>query len=459
LRVAGLPRVDVWHSWLSLAVPVRAHRIRSTDSELAATFAAAGAQLVEVEADLEVVYRVGELAADAGVVAIMLAAELPRGRFRGARAAARVARASRLRLRAAAERSALRRRGYRETHLVTWEPGVPVSWDRRAQGGAGVFAWFPLRAVVIGRRTFEPSLVEAALGEIGVAADVAAFRVEASGGSTLVFTPAGVLRVALGPAAQKLAGQNLALDLLRTLEPPPEVERLLPWPLRSERVGLGSFVLERILPGTPPIVGVTDVLRDECVDFLVRLFELGRGVHVEDPSTSRTAAESVALFVAPAEANVLGELGRRLDADLRGLERGFAHGDFWLLNLLVDEQGRLSGVVDWEAAGAGRLPLVDLFHFHVHARLGRDAEPGPGLIRELVPWLERGGDRFLEAYCHRVGITADPALLESLALAYWLEWTAYSLETYGVDGRRPGWLADNVSAVVAWLGGRERGDT
>jgi Phosphotransferase enzyme family len=235
------------------------------------------------------------------------------------------------------------------------------------------------------------------------------------------------------------------------------VERLAPWPLHSGHIGLGEFVLERILPGTPPVTGVGDALRDGCLDFLVQLFELGRGVHVEDAFMPLTAAESIAPFVRPAEADVIRELGRRLDAELVRLERGFAHGDFWLLNLLVDEQGRLSGVVDWEAAGAGRLPLLDLFHFHVHARLGPDAEPGPGLIKELVPWLRSGGDRFLDAYCRRVGVVAEPALLEGLALAYWLDWTAYSLETYGVEGRRPGWLADNVEAVVAWLGGQERG--
>lgn len=456
--MAGLPRVDVWHSWLSLAVPVRAHRIRSTDSELAATFAAAGAELVEDEADLEVVSRAAELAANAGVVAIVLAAELPRSRSRGARAAARVARAGRLRVRAAADRSALRRRGYREIHLLSWEPGVPVSWDSRGER-SGVLARFPLRAILIGRRAFEPSLVEAALGEIGVAADLGDCRIEASGGSTLVFTTAGLLRVALGPAAGKLAGQSQALELLRRLGPPPEVERYLPWPLRSGRVGLGSFVLERILPGTAPVAGVTDSLRAECLDFLVRLFDLGRDSQVDDPRTSLAAAEAVAPFAPPAEAGLIRALGRRLDADLSGLERGFAHGDFWLLNLLVDRDGSLSGVVDWEAAGPGRLPLLDLFHFHVHARLGRDAEPGPALISELVPWLEGGGDRFLDAYCRRVGVVVDPALLEGLALAYWLEWTAYSLETYGVEGRRPGWFADNVSAVVNWFGGREPRET
>jgi hypothetical protein len=332
---------------------------------------------------------------------------------------------------------------------------VPVSWDSRGQR-SGALARYPLRAIVIGRRTFEPSLVEAALVEIGVATDLGDCRIEASGGSTLVFTTAGLLRVALGPAARKLAGQHQALDLLRRLGPPPEVERFLPWPLRSGRVGLGSFVLERILPGRSPVAGVTDSLRAECLDFLVRLFELGRGSEVEDARTLLAAAEAVATFAAPPEADLIRELGRRLDADLGGLERGFAHGDFWLLNLLVDEEGRLSGVVDWEAAGAGRLPLLDVFHFHVHTRLGQDAEPGLALISELVPWLERGGDRFLDAYCRRVGVVADTALLEGLALAYWLEWTAYSLETYGVEGRRPGWFADNVSAVVKWLGGRER---
>jgi aminoglycoside phosphotransferase (APT) family kinase protein len=62
--------------------------------------------------------------------------------------------------------------------------------------------------------------------------------------------------------------------------------------------------------------------------------------------------------------------------------RGFIHGDFHLSNLLVDEDGLISGVVDFAEAGRG-LPEIDLAYLHwfphiaAAARRSYEALAGP----------------------------------------------------------------------------------
>jgi hypothetical protein len=53
-KVPGSPQVEVWHSWLPLIVPAGARRMRVADPALAATLAAAGAELVDDGAELEI---------------------------------------------------------------------------------------------------------------------------------------------------------------------------------------------------------------------------------------------------------------------------------------------------------------------------------------------------------------------------------------------------------------------
>ena len=99
------------------------------------------------------------------------------------------------------------------------------------------------------------------------------------------------------------------------------------------------------------------------------------------------AGEVVARVCGAADAAAVRETAARLDAELAGLPRGFGHGDFFAGNLLVDG-GRLAGVVDWDGAGPGRLPLLDLLHLLVTSRWrGADLAWGPAIIGDLLPWV------------------------------------------------------------------------
>jgi aminoglycoside phosphotransferase (APT) family kinase protein len=127
--------------------------------------------------------------------------------------------------------------------------------------------------------------------------------------------------------------------------------------------------------------------------------------------------------------------------------RGVAHGDFWAENLLVAD-GRLRGVVDWSGAGAGRLPLLDLYHLLVDRAEGMI---GDAIVSWLLPAVASGGGPLVASYCARVGLDRDPELLRALAAAYWLEHIAHHLRSYADRAERPAWLARNVHAPAAAL--------
>lgn len=65
----------------------------------------------------------------------------------------------------------------------------------------------------------------------------------------------------------------------------------------------------------------------------------------------------------------------RLSAELSGMLLGrvltvsSSHGDFWLGNILIDHDGTtLTGIVDWDRAGVGELPILDLLHLVLYTR-------------------------------------------------------------------------------------------
>jgi aminoglycoside phosphotransferase (APT) family kinase protein len=113
--------------------------------------------------------------------------------------------------------------------------------------------------------------------------------------------------------------------------------------------------------------------------------------------------------------------------------RTAVHGDFWVGNILVSD-GRVSGVVDWEAAATSGEPLRDLVRFanmyalyldrgvrrgrgvpgHVGFRAG---EWGAGVEYALygAGWFPSLYRRFLEDGLARLG--ADPARWHDAALA------------------------------------------
>jgi hypothetical protein len=190
-------------------------------------------------------------------------------------------------------------------------------------------------------------------------------------------------------------------------------------------------------------------LLSECLDFLVALHR-SRG---ETDAVKSIQQDATAIASAcPGVARAVAGIAESVDLTLAALPRGFAHGDFFRGNLLV-ESDRLVGVVDWDAGGPGRLPLVDFVHLrHMSQHLPADRDWGTTIVEHLLPWARRGGDDVLHRFCERIGIRVTPVLLEAIVAAYWLERLAYQLSTYADRTERPEWMTRNVDLVVGALG-------
>jgi Phosphotransferase enzyme family len=433
------------HGWVAAALPATARRLRVSDRSLAGMLAAAGADVCgsDPEVDIGPVETIG---GDTPIAIVPIVSISPLVGPRPLRMALRATAAVAVRARAVRARSRLKRRGYAMTDVWRWDVEqvlrVPGARPRRLRA----VEYLPRAAVVTGRRAEGrwPSLLDAVVSEascrIGQPVDVGRPYVTGSG-TLLLFTPTHVLRVAVGPGRHHLERHRTALAELTALDPPPLVTDRLPRLVAGGEVGLSSWLLEERLPGVVP--DVLDVaLFEQGVDYLVALHGCGGG----DGEPLVRAAETIAaLSGAPSEPLV--RVARQLDEELATVPRGFGHGDFWRKNVLVDG-GRLRGVADWERAGDGRLPLLDLLQLTV-AQPPLERLPFAAVVAEkLLPWAHAGGDAAARRYCAQLGLEASTSLLRSLVLAFWLDRLARELEKCGDKGGTPAWLAGNVDPVL-----------
>jgi aminoglycoside phosphotransferase (APT) family kinase protein len=436
--------------WLPAVIPLGARRFRVADPTLAAVLAEAGGELVETGADVEIARSPAELEGTARLAVVSVS---PQSGHRGSRvghAAVKAGAAARAVVLARRARSALGHLGYPEVSVLRWDvrhraaldgfPAPPRSVPQRLAGGA---------LVVARRGPHAPTALEASLEAAGRAVGAALRPHWASirPGPVLAATDRGVLRVAIGPSRVELDSQAAALAALAAAEAPPLVAERIPWLLAAGEAGLARWSLERLRPGMRPTPALSPALVNECVDFLVAL----HGVSGE--ATSLTGpAETVGAVCSAESATRLRALVERLDGDLAGVPRGFGHGDFFPGNLLVTGD-RLTGVLDWDAGGPGRLPLLDLLHLELtRSPYGGDDRWGRAVLERLLPSARAGGEATLRRYCVGIGLDPDPAVLEALVLAYWLEYAAYQLRTHPDRHSQPAWIEGNLELVLREAG-------
>jgi aminoglycoside phosphotransferase (APT) family kinase protein len=434
--------------WLPAALPADARRFRVGRSALAAALSEAGAELVETRPDVEIARAATDLDGDADVAIVSV--EPPAGlrAGRATRAAARLLAAARVRARAGPERRRLHRLGYADVQTLRWDvrrraalPGLAVaggSLTDRVLGGL----------LVVGRRgPARPTALEAAVEAAGREAGLALRPewVSIRPGPVLVATNAGVLRVAIGPGRVEVESQIEALDALGEADLPPPVADRTPRLLAEGRAGLARWSLERALPGERPPARLSAGLVDECLQYLVALHASGGG------ADARPLAEEAAIVAAVCRdepAQRARALGERLDRELADVPRGFGHGDFFPGNLLA-RGDRLTGVLDWDAGGPGRLPLVDLLHLELTRRpYGHDDNWGRALVERLLAAARAGGDEPMRAYCAAAGLERDPRLLEALVFAYWLGYASYQLRVHPDRHGQRSWIEGNLERVL-----------
>lgn len=447
----GIP-ADSLLGWLPAVLPASARSFRVGDPSIAATLADAGAELTTDRPDVEIA-DVAELAGDAHGAIVSISAAQPEGGPLIMRAPRRVLGCAQAAGRARATAAAVRRSGYSTTTIVPWDidhlifvPGVSDS--RR---GKPLAEWLPERALVLGARgEREQTALEVVAQEAGAAIG-GPLRYGwplARASAIVVIADRGVINAAVGPGRQKIKLQQAALSALE--DAPHVVRSRLPRILASGRTGLVDWALETRLSGTAPGNDLSPQMLAEVLDFLVALHEVGGPAFARE-SIRADAHTLASVCVDPENADRVRRLGEALERNLAGVPRGFAHGDFWTRNLLRAD-GSLTGVIDWDGAGPGRLPLLDLLHLILSAHRERTRQYfGQALVDHLLPAARRGGSEVVRTYAGRIGLALDPELLEALVLAYWLDRIALEIAGFSDRARRPVWIRHNVDDVLRSL--------
>lgn len=423
------------------------------DPQIGAILAAAGAELVESSPDMEI-GPAEDLKGDADYALVEVRVREPKDRLRLLRAGRRMAGAALVRSRVERVRSALHRCGYPNVTALAWERGLTM----HPSPGDGVahrrlIDWLPIDTILLGGKHRATKTVFAAALEEAEAA--VGKRLEPEG---LVFGASGVvfartademIRVGIGPPARRIEEQEAALYALHAAEPPPVVADRVPWILACGRTGLAVWSVERRLRGSTPLRRLGEPLVSQSLDFLTTLYACRRSSGGSAFATPY--AELITTLLATNSADDLIELARIMDRLLAGLPRGFGHGDFWVGNLLADEEG-LVGVVDWPAAGPGHLPLIDVLHLEAGSiRELSHRSLGSVVVDDLLPQARRGGSELVRIYCRQAGLDLGPEELQALVVAYWLQEIGRDLVDPDRDPDKteePGWVAMNVDSVL-----------
>jgi hypothetical protein len=438
-------------------VPADATRFSVRDPDIARTLDVPGAQLVEHDPDVEI-GQADELSGTAPLAVVSVDASAAEKGPRVVRAGRRVAASAGARLHSERVRRELRRRGYRHVALFPWDRDQVMRLPGALRPPQLALAdRFPCRVVVVGRRGLrEETAFERAVSEGGA---LAGLRLHPTwpfprAGGLVALCNGSVLRVATGAGGHHVQAQRNALEALSAARPPAAVTVRVPQLLGDGRLGITRWSLEVRVAGVPAPHSLDSSLLDSCVDFLRALHGLGDCLAADEDVGRLSAHGRIVERVLPLDRRgALHELTRATESRLVEVARVFGHGDFCTSNLLV--QGRqLTGVVDWEAASANSLPVVDLLHFHLlEVRRPNVYEWGTAIVDYLLPLMQRGGDTVIQSYLERVGLDLDPRTLEAMVTAYWLGRVSSQVGTYVERNRDPVWIERNIVRVLDALSG------
>ncbi len=140
--------------------------------------------------------------------------------------------------------------------------------------------------------------------------------------------------------------------------------------------------------------------------------------------------------------------------DGRSVRAGWIHGDLWAANILVDDRGLISGLVDWDSAEPDEEAGQDTLHLILFERRRRRHE---SLGQTVVSVLSTGWDASDRILLPEAGLdagqekgdTAEPAPDRSLVLRYWLRFLEANVTRHPELRTADGWLDQNLVAVLA----------
>jgi aminoglycoside phosphotransferase (APT) family kinase protein len=144
----------------------------------------------------------------------------------------------------------------------------------------------------------------------------------------------------------------------------------------------------------------------------------------------------------------------QLHADLAGqtVQVGWIHGDFWPRNLLVDEsRTALTGIVDWDLAEPGELPMHDVLNLLLATPQIVQGRGLGDMVRAYLngaPWLTDRQAVLDEARCSMPATISERTML----LLYWLRFIVTYLRNCPDRARDERWMHANVERVLATVG-------
>ena len=156
-----------------------------------------------------------------------------------------------------------------------------------------------------------------------------------------------------------------------------------------------------------------------------------------------------AAAVLPRYAADLRRLADRLRSRLDGIPAVQRHGDLWTGNLLVD-RGRLTGIVDWDAAHSSGVPGADLVQLvATDLRRRRRLPLGRAVLEH--PWRASRFTAITAAYWWALDIAPRTALLDVAGIAWWASEIHHTLVRFPKRLTDERWVAENVAAVLEGL--------
>jgi hypothetical protein len=247
----------------------------------------------------------------------------------------------------------------------------------------------------------------------------------------------GLLRVTRAGTSGDPATLANTLERLATAGVP-----LAPRPLDRGVVAGASWMAEKLLPGHRP-GRVTPDLVHQAALACSRL-------PISDAVPTAPVDDLLgAAAVLPRYAADLRRLADRLRSRLDGIPAVQRHGDLWAGNLLVD-RGRLTGIVDWDAAHSSGVPGADLVQLVATDLRRRRRLPLGRAVREL-PWRASTFTAATAAYWWALDIAPRRALLDVAGIAWWASEIHHTLVRFPQRRTDERWVAENVAAVLEGL--------
>jgi Uncharacterized oxidoreductase dhs-27 len=217
---------------------------------------------------------------------------------------------------------------------------------------------------------------------------------------------------------------------------------LAPRPLGRGVVAGASWTAEELLPGHRPGHVTPDLVHQAAL-------ACGR-LPISDAVPTAPIEDLLgAAAVLPRYALALRRLADRLRSRLDGIPAVQRHGDLWAGNLLVD-RGRLTGIVDWDAAHSCGVPGADLVQL-VATDLRRRRRLSLGRAVLELPWRASTFTAATAGYWWALDIAPRRALLDVAGIAWWASEIHHTLVRFPQRRTDERWVAENVAAVLEGL--------